>query len=79
MSENRWHHYCIYENPKDYPGKFVVRRWAIVENTPYPVADKDPIAIVGSLKEARQYIPPGLVLIPHQQGREDPVIVETWI
>jgi hypothetical protein len=73
-----WHHYAIYYNPKDYPGKYVVRRWAIQEGNPEPVPDKDPMAVVDGLSEARKAVPAGLVRIqPHPE--DDPVIVESWI
>ena len=58
-----WHHYCIYANPKDYPGAFVVRRWAIRPMISHPVPDKEPIAVVGTIEEARKHVPPGLVRI----------------
>jgi hypothetical protein len=74
-----WHHYCITYNPSDYPGLYVVRRWAIQEGNPHPVPDKDPICAVEKLDRAREHVPPGLVCIPYQEGREDPVIVETWM
>jgi hypothetical protein len=32
-----------------------------------------------SLAEARAKIPIGLVRMPHHEGLEDPVIVETWL
>jgi len=64
--------YCIYNNPSDYPNKYVVRRWY---NGQF---DDLPICVVESLEEARTYIPAGLVRFTHQPG-EDEVIEESWI
>ncbi len=65
--------YTIYRNPSDYPGKFVVRRFWL--ETP----DPEPLAVVDTLEEAREAVPPEA---DHNIGREpgdEPQIVETWI
>lgn len=63
--------YVIYEKPKDFPDKFVVRQW---EN------DKPTMQhwFADSLKEARKMVPPGKVRIVRDPG-DDSVIVESWI
>lgn len=73
-----WHHYAIYDHPKDYPEDFVVRRWRIVEGSLNPVPDETPFARATSLREARAAIPPGLVHL-HRHPEDDPVLVETWV
>ena len=69
--------FVVYENPKDFPDKYVVRLWEINRNvkktlpTPYCVV-KD------TLEEARKAIPHNL----YRFGRDscdDPVVIETWI
>lgn len=68
--------FTIYRRPKDYPDKFVVRRWVIAGGEPKP--DDLPLAVVASLEEARRVLPPGL----HCLGRgdnDDPCIVESWV
>jgi len=63
--------FVIYNHPKDFPGHFVVRRWAGGK----PTSD---FAIADSLEAARIEVPAGLYRLPHQPG-EDDVIVETWL
>lgn len=72
-------HYVIYEQPKDFPDKFVVRRWLIVggEEKSALIADKAAL-LANTLDEARRLIPPGRYRIPRAQ-EDDPIIVETWI
>ena len=71
-------HFTIYKHPKDYPGKFVVRRWTIDPRLPEPIPDQQPVAVAATLEKARESVPQGLYRMPHQEG-ESSVIVETWI
>lgn len=64
--------YAVYQNPSDYPGKFVVRRW--LGEAP----EEHPICVVDSLAEARKNIPSYLVMLLPAKN-DDPVIIETWI
>jgi len=64
--------WAVYENPSDYPGKFVVRRWK------NDVPEKEPVRVVDSLAQAREHIPIYLAMFLPSVG-DDPVIVETWI
>lgn len=68
--------YAIYQNPTDYPNKFVLRKWTIGPGT--TLAEVNPVAVVDSLEDARDSVPEGLFLIPRSQ-EDDPVIVEVWI
>lgn len=68
--------FTIYNSPKDYPGKFVVRRWWIGDGPdPQPTGD---FVLADSLDEAREFVPPGLVCFMRSET-DDPVIVETWL
>lgn len=69
--------YTIYEHPKDYPTKFVVRRWMIVDGEQREVAE-NACQLADSLVEARTLIPPGYFLTT-RAPEDDPVIVETWL
>jgi hypothetical protein len=66
----------IYENPSDYPGKFVARMHAVsggglrVANTP--------LGICETLKEVQALVPPGAVKLM-RNPEDDPCIVESWI
>lgn len=74
--------YVIYHNVKDYPGKFLVKRWnlkgATAKANQSRARESQLVGVVDLLEEARKLIPPGL----HNLGRreqDDPVIAETWI
>lgn len=65
---NLW---VIYKSPKDFPGKYVARRWWLDSPTgQFLVAD--------SLDDLRAMLPTGLDPIGRMPG-DDPVIVEVWI
>jgi len=67
--------FTVYENPKDYPGKFVIRRFVGT------VPDQQPTAVSDTLQGARAdllKIHPHLVHLSRRAG-DDPVIVETWL
>lgn len=64
--------YAIYDNPKDFPGKIVVRRWS--DTTP----DQEPTAVCENIETARAAIPPGYYRMPPEPG-DDPVIKEVWM
>jgi len=68
--------YTIYDRPKDYPDKFVVRAFAMGSDGKQYVSGECKLA--DSLKEARQFVPPDKVRTERHPG-DDPVIVETWI
>jgi hypothetical protein len=72
--------YTVYENPSDYPGKFVVRR-SIVRpgaNGSESITDQDPIIVCESIDLAHQAIPEYCFNIGRMQA-DDPVIVEVWL
>lgn len=70
--------FTIYENPKDYPGKFVVRRFAVVHGKAEPQPEAKAWAVTDSLEMARKSLPRGLVHTS-RHPQDDPVIVETWV
>lgn len=74
-SENYLYQYVIYDNPSDWPGSFVVRRWRIGKGT--VEAEKLPQAVVSTLESARRCIPEGMVNIGRQPD-DDPAIAEVW-
>jgi hypothetical protein len=70
--------FVVYANPKDYPGKFVVRRGHVGgERILWNV---EPTAVTDGLEEAR-------AAVPNREARgrfpradsDDPVIVETYV
>lgn len=62
---------CVYDNPADYPGKYVARLWDLQQPTGF-------VVVADSLEEVRAAIPDGMVQLA-RLGKDDPVIVETWI
>jgi hypothetical protein len=77
MSEAIISTWTIYENPLDHPGKFVVRRWDVLEGRTDPVP-ADEAVVVKTLGMARMAVPAGSVCLGRQPG-DDPAILETWI
>lgn len=68
--------FVIYHNPKDYPGKFVVREHA--SRPGQVLVCRKPVAIVGSIAEARASLHAGLFRMARHE-KDDPAIFETWI
>ena len=69
--------FVVYENPSDYPGQFVVRRWG---NCIVPDARPDPMPLIvaDSLNVARAAIPPWAVCL-QRCDEDDPAIREVWL
>lgn len=68
--------FVIYDSPRDFPGKYVVREQR-ADRSGVSVAAA-PLAVVDTLGEARRAVPPGLFRIVRDPS-DDPVIVESWI
>lgn len=68
--------YVIYVNPRDFPGKVVVRRWGIEADG--PAAEDEPMLVTDSIDQAREALPPGLFNV-RRSPNDDPVIAEVWI
>jgi hypothetical protein len=74
-------YYVIYFDPLDYRGQYVVRGWTMQrkpEDGPALKPDPEPLAVVGTIEEARLAVPVGLN--PFRRDPDDEFqIVETWI
>lgn len=68
--------WTVYSNPRDYPGKFVVRRSLVSSGGILP--DREPLAVADTLEAARAVVPAWLTVIP-RSPEDDPVIVEVWL
>jgi hypothetical protein len=68
--------WVIYWNPRDFPNRYIVRRWLV--DGAGPVADDEPSAIVETLDEARRSIPDGLFCLDRAEADEKQ-IVEIWL
>lgn len=62
--------YTIYENPSDYPGKFVMRKF---------IGDKptNDHIISDTLEQIRKSVPHGLVRFDRHPA-DDVTVIETW-
>lgn len=69
--------YAIYQRPVDYPTKFVVRRWDVIEGRAHPKPHPR-VATATTLEEARALIPDHCVNIGRAPD-DDPVIAEVWV
>jgi hypothetical protein len=69
--------WTVYENPKDYPGKFVARRFDVDADGPKPSAS---VIIMDDLDDLRDILAHQMHLVCLTRNEEDdPVIVETWL
>jgi hypothetical protein len=64
--------WCVYYNPRDFPGFYVVRRWVGL------VPDVVPLIVTTALSQARQVIPIGTIRTGRRQN-DDPTIIEVWM
>lgn len=64
--------FVVYENPRDFPGKFVVRRWLDT------VPEAKPLTVCEQLDQARAVIPAGAANIGRFRD-DDPAIREVWL
>ncbi len=69
--------FTVYWNPKDYPNKFVVRRWLVSDKEPEPVP-MELVAVASTLEEIRSKIPGSLHCL-RRFKEDDPAIVEVWL
>lgn len=70
--------YTVYENPNDYPGQFVVRRWMLVPGESLPICDEQPLCVNPSYAVAIACLPPGLTRIARDE-MDEPAIRESWL
>lgn len=68
--------YVIYENPLDFPRKFVLRRWRL--DGVVISAERAPVRVCDLLQEARAAIPADACNIG-RYAADDPAIREVWI
>jgi hypothetical protein len=69
---NMW---TVYYDPRDYPGKYVVRRFDIFPGRAEPSAEH---YVADTLDEIRQHVPPGMDCLMRSEQDEEQ-IVETWL
>lgn len=67
--------FVIYNSPRDYPGKFVLRRWIIEAGISRP---DDSAIIANALETVRAAVPLGMYRL-ERDPQDEPQIVESWI
>jgi hypothetical protein len=70
--------WTIFAGPSDYPGRFVVRRFDVVQGQAEPVAT-DELSVHFTIQSARNAIPPTVDVCFPRDAHDDPTIVETWM
>jgi hypothetical protein len=76
---NRFWMHVIYKNPKDFPGKYVIRRHGL-DPDGSTIAERGCIiaATLEGARESLEYFYPGLYRLG-RHPQDDPVIVESWV
>lgn len=69
--------YCVYFNPLDYPGLYVVREWRILPSNEGGAQPTERVWTAATLEEARGYIPAQCCRMARDED-DEPQIVETW-
>jgi len=77
MDERLLRLFTIYENPRDYPRRFVVRETRIGPGGTMEISPV-PLAVTTSLTGARVALPPGLVRLDRSPD-DDECIREVWV
>src|SRR3982751_60272 len=71
--------FVVYANPKDYPDKYVIRRWTVYPDIDAPVPDLKPLLIADTLQECRDLLNTyGRMPIGRMED-DDPAIVGIWV
>jgi hypothetical protein len=70
--------FVVYAHPRDYPDRFVLRRWWIGRTPGEPEADKDWFYLADTLEEVRTHVPAHCVRL-ERDPHDEPQIVEVWI
>ena len=78
MSATEMEMFVVYARPRDYPDKFVVRRWWIGRTPGEPEADADWFRLADTLEEVRAHIPAWCVRL-ERDPNDEPQIVECWL
>lgn len=69
--------YCVYNNPPEWPGWYVVRRFKIGPGS--VVRDEDWIFMCRSLEDIRDELSMRALTCVTRSRDDNPVIVETWL
>ena len=77
MSDNILPMWTVYKHPRDYPDKFVARRFEARKGEVIPTHN---IIVADTLERLREVLEIDMHLVCLTRNKEDdPVIVETWL
>lgn len=71
------HQYVIFNDPLDYPGKFVVRRFFFIGGVAAP--EVVPVGVANTLEEARKLVPDTHGYMLGRLPRDEKQISEVWM
>jgi len=71
--------YALYDNPKDYPGKYVIREWHILTGQLQPVPMKEPLLVTESIEECNTKMAGKGLIWMNRSPDDDECIVGVWI
>ena len=75
MTDDKLTIWVIYKNPRDHPGKWVLRGQDVGSGT---VTARPDCMVADTYEEVHAALPPGLHRL-HRFPDDDPVIYETWL
>jgi hypothetical protein len=70
--------WTVYVRPKDYPDKFVARRWVIAGGESCVFWPTTEVIVAETLDQVRAALPRGLYCLPRFLN-DDPAILEVWL
>jgi len=71
--------WCVYSNwTREYPGKFVARRWLLDARDPRGGIPTSDVRLGDTLNEVRWHIPVGFIC-QQRNPMDQPEIVEVWL
>lgn len=69
--------WVVYGHPRDYPAKYVVRKWRVQPGGAIEMA-QEPWCVADTIEAARESLPTGLYRLERQEN-DDPAIMEVWV
>lgn len=71
--------YTVYKNPIDYPGKYVVREFKIVQGTAGPLASREPLIVADSYEDIKKRMQRMQLVCVARHPEDEPQIMESWM
>lgn len=79
VSDIEFRSWVIYDNPRDHPGKAIVRQWVVLKSTGQPEATND-LMVFDSVKDAKRDHPRASSRVfMERHPNDDPVIAGYFV